>query len=496
MSVRPIPILAISLTIGLCAMVISCSDDSSEPTNPAGGGGHGVVADDNPLVVLRQADTVLTHYEGLVGMPQAVDSLATWFASLANVRTAEACDDSISVDIVFADGLRAGYCVTDPFSAVAKSVAIEPAGGAPAGGLAKQAHADVRVMDGSDATIAVVFKGSTAPDRHQIDVAIEITRDSLEQFEYAVAVHDTTTTTFDIAYFDNLFSNPPAVLTIFTHGVLHDSTCGLATREEYPDDEEEDTNSIGAFRMRRGPTYKALRAPFVEESFRATGPCFLSLHACHAGSDSALMAAFMEHADSIVVLTHSRRARMDHIRAITEHMYECLTDTFTIQQAYDDLSNRHASMLLSKPDADVLLGETFTCNVGPSRDHFMGEYHTSTTHVDGTPIDAFTMSADCCGSDSGGMCDTSISIVVPATVGTYTCDDGVVVTVPCGGLTRIFAAVIGSRGVSASVTINSIQDGFISGSYRATVGYWTPGRSPAEVDPDTTLSLQGRFKIE
>ena len=271
----------------------SCSDDSSEPTSPDGGGaGHGVVADENPLVVLRQAETVLAYYEGLVGTVQAVDSLAAWFASLATVRTAEACGDSISVDIVFTDGLCAGYYTMDPFDAAAKSVAKESAAGVPTRGLAKLARADVRILGANDARIVTVFTGSSSRDRQAIDDAVETTRDSLEALDYSVTVHDTARATFDIAYFESLFSNPPQVLTIFTHGVSHGAAYGLATREEFVEDmySADDTNSIGAFRMRRGPTYMTLRAGFVAEHFRSRNPCFLSLHACNTGGDTTLMA--------------------------------------------------------------------------------------------------------------------------------------------------------------------------------------------------------------
>ena len=493
---KAVLVLIGSLTIGMC-IAVGCSDDSSEPTNPNGGSGHGIVADTNPLVVLQQADTVFDYYESSSGTAHALDSLAAWFGSLGSVSSARICDDSISIAVRFSSGLHASYCSADPFSVGADTVAVQTSADNPADRLAKQARATVSIMEPGDATIALVYGGARATDRQQIDQAVEITRDSLEALDYTVTVHDTSNTTFDVAYFRDLFRNSPRVLTIFTHGVAYDSGYGLATHEEYTDyDPEADADTyIGAFRMRNGSTYKAVRADYIRTNFRAASPTFLTLHACHLGRDSILMHAFMDPSDSIVILAYTRTARMHHVRTITANLYQRLTDTCTIQQAYAALPNRYVSVLHSKPNADVLLCETFRCDVGPSVDHFMCRYSESVTHVDGADVDAYTISAQCCADDSGGTCDTSMNIVVPRTVGAHTAGDGAFILLSCGIGVNSFTAGPGLQGVSANVRINSIQDGFISGSYSGTVGIWAPGANSSETDPIETVSVNGRFKI-
>jgi hypothetical protein len=481
--------LTIKITCAFLALLgllfVACSkDDNQDPYGPAAS------TSSIPTVILKEADAVidnyLTHYDTL----ESLEQLASWFSSSQHISSAIVCDDALSVSMIFSSGLRANYTLRTTYL------------GSKSADLSKSVKPKLSIMEAGDAKIVKVFDGNTTRDQQVVAETIDNLTHSLEELGYSVTNYNSTTTTMDISFFRTLFRNAPPVLVIFTHGIDHstdtETRYGIATREEVPDEMEVDSsemNTYGIVRLRSEErTYWTLLRDFANSYFNSYGKCYFSLHACNVAQDNELIQGFLNQPDTIVLLAHTRSARFDQIRTLTRNMYTSLTDTFTIQQAYDHLSNNYHTSLYSKPDADIMLAETFlSSNYGPAREHFIVDYHDSETgNEDGIRIPSYTISSNVCASGEMG-CDSIIAIVVPRAPGTYQLTDGVVIVLFEGGAE--FAAALNCRGVSGTVTINAPQNGILSGGYSATVGIWQGALIPSENDPSDTRNIQGYFKI-
>ncbi len=470
----------------LVLLLVTCSKDYdlADPSEPVAS------TSSIPTVILKEADAVIDNYLTQYDTLESLQHLASWFSLSQHISSAIVCDDSLSVSMVFSSGLRANYAL--------RSTQL----GSKSADLGTSLEPKLCIMEGGDAKIVKVFDGNTTRDQQTLAETIDNLNHSLEELGYSVTNYNSTNTTLDISFFRTLFSYAPPVLAIFTHGIDHstdtETRYGIATLEEVPDEMEVDSSEINTYGITRlrssGRTYWTLLRDFASSYFNSSEKCYFSLHACNVAQDNELIQGFMNQPDTIVLLAHSRSARFDQIRTLTRNMYTSLTDTFTIQQAYDHLSNRYNTTLFSKPDADIMLAETFlSSNYGPSREHFMVEYHESETgNESGVRIPSYTISSNVC--VSGGMgCDSIIAIVVPRAPGTYQLTDGVVIALFESAAK--FAAALNCRGVSGTVTINAPQNGIISGGYSATVGIWEGGLIPSESDPSDTRSIQGYFKI-
>lgn len=467
-------------------LLITCSkndnglSDTSEPE---------ASESSNPFAILTQADDVIDYYLARFDTLASLQRLATWFSENENTSLVKVCDESSSLSIVFSSGLRANYALRTTFDDIVFA------------GLNNVVKPKLAIMEAGDAKIIKVFGAESRRSQQLLDETIEIMTSSLDELGFSVDYHDSTNTTLDIDFFRRLFINAPPVLTIFTHGINHstetETLYGLATLEEVPEGTENDPDdyAYGVIRLRSsGKTYWTLLRDFASRHFNPSDKCYFTLHACNVAQDTSLIQGFMAQADTLVMLTHNSRANFNHIHNITENLYASLTDTFTIQQAYDDLSHNYGAGLFSKPDAHLLLGETFVCNFGPSREHFFAQYVESMTgKEDGDRIPSYTITANVCASAEIG-CDSVLNIVVPRTTGTYHLTDGVFLILFDG--TTQFSAVMGCRGVSGTVTISALADGILSGSYRATLGTWPPGQLCSEHNPVDTRTIEGYFKIE
>lgn len=467
-------------------LFVTCSkDDSLGPSGPAPS------TSSIPTVILEEADAVIDNYLTQFDTLESLQYLASWFSSSQHISSAIVSDDALSVSMVFSWGLRASYTLRSTFlgsKSAYSGTSLKP---------------KLSIMEGGDAKIVKVFDGHTTRDQQAVAETIENLNNSLEELGYSVTNYNSSTATLDISFFRSLFRDAPPVLVIFTHGIDHstatDTRYGIATREEVPDEMEVDSseiNTYGIVRLRSEErTYWTLLRDFASSNFNSYGKCYFSLHACNVAQDNALIQGFLNQPDTIVLLAHTSSARFDQIRTLTRNMYTSLTDTFTIQQAYDHLSNNYHTSLFSKPDAEIMLAETFrSSNYGPAREHFIVEYHNSETgNEDGIRIPSYTISSNVCASDEMG-CDSIINIVVPRAPGTYQLTDGVVIVLFEGG--AAFAAALNCRGVSGTVTINAPQNGIISGGYSAVVGIWQGALNPSENDPSDTRNIQGYFKIK
>ena len=478
----------------LMSVFVTCSknDDPTETSDPQEGTIEAPPAStsSDPPVILREADAVVDDFLAKNDTMESLIHLADWFTSCPHITSARVCDDSLSVSMVFSSGLLGNYALNSLFGSIASGISIP-------------SDFKISIMEGGDAKIVKVFDGNSRPDQQAVAETIDNISQSLEELGYSVTTESPATETMDISYFRRLFSNAPPILVLFTHGVNHssgtDTRYGLATLEDVPDGtelDESEMNTYGIIRLRSiDRTVWTLLHEFASQNFNATEKCYFSLHACNVAQDNELIQGFMNQPDEIVLLAHSRAARFDQIRTLTQHMYNSLTDTFTIQQAYDDLPNAYHTRLFSEPDADIMLAETFlSTSYGPSREHSMAFYEESETGTEsGVRIPSYTITSNVCSSGRMG-CDSVIAIVVPRAPGTHQIADGVVIALFEGGAQ--FGAGPGLRGVSGTVTINAPQDGIISGGYTATVGRWGAGLIPSEHNPSETRSLTGYFKID
>lgn len=475
-------------------LLLSCHHDSDNRKDITG---PGITAQSNPLIVMAQGDTVLDFFKRTTDTTHALDSLAAWFRSVSIVSSAQISDDSLSVGIIFKDGLHANYSTVPPFYEPPREITLDHPEDSLIKNLSKRSKMSLRNIGGGHAKIVAVF----GDGMNSIEQSIQKIRDSLTILGYPVEIEDTSTVpSFNEDYFRSLFNGAPEVLVLFTHGVFFgQATYGLMTREEYLvyDSGAQDNEYIGLARY-HGTDYKVLMRSFISQNFDALHFCFLELHACNAALDNNLINAFTVRPDSVVVFAHTSAARGINIQNIITNLYRSLSDTFTIQQAYNALpsANRANTILVSKPNADVLLAETFTCSVGPSHDHFNSTFVPCTTHVSGTRVPGYTITSFCCAGSAGGPCDTSINIVVPSTIGTHTLADGVIIVLNRGSPLNGFISANGFIGVSGSVTLLSVHDGFISGNYSAVLGRWETGKIPTDAPPIETVNLNGRFKID
>ena len=187
----------------------------------------------------------------------------------------------------------------------------------------------------------------------------------------------------------------------------------------------------------------------------------------------------------------TRAVSVSFANSVIIDFFENATDTFTIEQAYDDIQVK------IDPNTNAGLSLTHSPMMIRSQMRMKKDGADLRGYSVGIVIDDVTM-VNCFAGQPRQLPEYGVTVHFPGSnTGSWNCqtDDGALIAITNLMNGQLFIIQKDYIGVNATIDVTTYDENIVSGKFSGTLGYWTISQNPEEDPPSMTISIQnGIFK--